>query len=129
MKTIEIPITERKYDGEVLATNHVLALRGTYKRFGIGAVPRGKEGRRVSHGALVPGPWAFTFGLATVLAANPAMSTGAERQRNIAAGIEHEVEAGDQIRFDDVTYLVTITDGFGKTFGPLEFITLVPVEG
>lgn len=37
------------------------------RRFGVGAIPRGESGRKVSFGPEEPGPWAFTYGLCTVI--------------------------------------------------------------
>lgn len=144
MKTIQIPVTESKLDQFTFAeggkhgeskTDHVLVLSRSLKRFGIGGVPAGHVGRQVTQGPLVPGPWAFTFGLASVIAANPEHGTYGEIKRNLAAGREHTVEEGDRIVFDGVTYEVQVTDGFGKRqadgrpYTDYSFIKLVEVAG
>lgn len=40
-------------------------------RFGFGMVPIGKEARKIYQGVPVPGPWAYMFGLATVIHNGP----------------------------------------------------------
>ena len=118
---IEItPASHQPYD-DTVKSDHVLALKGTYHRFGLAAIPRGKSGRKVFQGPLVPGPWAFAFGLSSVIAANPEHGTYGDIRRNKAAGLEHEVEAADLIRFDGVTYRIEVERR--------QYINLVAVEG
>jgi hypothetical protein len=127
---LDIPVTELKDDGRSAVSDHVLALTGTYRRFGVGGICRGGEGRQTYQGPMIPGPWAFAFGLGSTITANPAHGTGAERERKLAAGTEHDVAEGDRVRFDGVTYEVQVTNGFGVR-GPVgrgfDFIRLTPV--
>jgi len=138
MKTIQIPVTSIDRSSPEYATaktDHVLTLSRSLKRFGLGGVIRGAHGRRETNGDLVSGPWAYTYGLGTCIAANPEHGTFGEIKRNLAAGREHVVEEGDQIVFDGVTYAVTVTDGFGKPqadsrpYTDYSFIRLVAVDG
>lgn len=45
----------------------VLRIANTYDRFHAGAVLEGEEDRKVHGGPMVPGPWAYTFGLCIVI--------------------------------------------------------------
>jgi len=114
---ITIPMTPK--DERTLTTDHVLVVNGRY-RLGIGSVPRGAEGRQVHEGPMVPGPWAYTYGLATVMAANPVHGTGAEMRRKAAENKVHHVATGDQVSIDGVTYEVKV---FRR-----QFIDLIKVE-
>ena len=102
----------------VIATN--AGNPGRMFRFGIGNVERGDEGRQEHGGPLVPGPWAYAYGLGVAICANPEMGTGAERERNLAAGREHDVEDGDRIQIDDVLYEI-------RPFRHGEYVKLVKV--
>jgi hypothetical protein len=128
-QTFNIPVTELAYSGTTAKSNHVL-VQPTGKRFGIGGVPRGQSGRKVFQGPLVEGPWAFAFGLCSVIAANPERGTWGEIRRNKEAGIEHDVHEGDELVFDGVRYRIEFTDGFGMKTGNQrrdEFIQLVKI--
>lgn len=93
-----------------------LRLKGTYHRFGVGAVPRGCEGRKEYNGPMVPGPWAFAFGLGAVLSSSQAhRDADAERRAT-----DIEVEAGTVLRIDGIDYKVRVERG--------EFLKLDPVE-
>lgn len=107
MQTIIINDATPEYRGDTLTSRHVLALRGTDYRAGVGAVARDGWGN-TDNGVATPGPWAYTYGLCTVIAANPEMSTGAAIRRNRAEGIEHDVEAGDIVEFDRIRYRVRV---------------------
>ena len=48
-----------------------LQIAGTYYRHRIGTVKRGDEARQVDGGDMVPGPWAYAFGLCTVISNPP----------------------------------------------------------
>ena len=75
-------------------------------RHAIGGVSVGDTGRRIDHGPMVPGPWAYTFGLGVSICSNPEMGSGAEARRGRAAGTEFAVEDGDLLIFEDVIYQV-----------------------
>lgn len=61
----------------------------------IGCIPAGEEARRVSHGPMVPGPWAWTSPMASVLSAEPAFSTGAVMEREKREGRLIDAKEGD----------------------------------
>lgn len=104
-----------KYRG--MKTDHVLVTpNGTRK--GVGAVPAGSHGRKVMHGELIPGPWAYTYGLATVLDNHG--GTGAEMRRLAAEDKVHHVEDGTRLHIDGVLYRVEVVRH--------DYITLHEVE-
>jgi hypothetical protein len=82
------------------------------KRFGVGAIPFGGEGRKVDGGPMVPGPWAFTYGLATVIDDRPDLRK-AERDADVL------VDEGTVLSIDTKLYKVRIVRR--------EFIELDPV--
>lgn len=77
-------------------------------RNGITIVQRGESGRKVEQGPLVPGPWADTFGLCTVMAANPEHGTSAEMARLRGQGLVYDVRSGDLLCIDGVIYRVKV---------------------
>lgn len=52
-------------DGKV--RNIELRIAGTYKYFQVGTVKKGDEGRQTHGGDMVPGPWAYAFGLGSMM--------------------------------------------------------------
>ena len=66
-------------------------------RFKVAVIRRGKEGRQVDGGPMVPGPWAFAFGLCTVLSAEP-----------INRDPILDVEDGDLLEIEGDTYKLTV---------------------
>ncbi len=74
-----------------------LRIAGTYYRHGIGTVRRGEEGRQVSHGPMIPGPWAYAFGLCTVISDPPS---------NIPEYID--VSDGEFLTIDGDVYLIRV---------------------
>lgn len=86
-------------------------------RHGLGACLRDESGRRIQDGPIVPGPWAYAYGLAVCITANPEMSSGAEAERGRAAGTEHVVEDGDLIELNGDFYEV-------ETYRNAEFVRL-----
>ena len=67
-------------------------------RHAVGYVDATGTARR-THGAdPEPGPYAYAFGLAVAITADPAMSTRAEVERNTVRGIEFSVSDGDVVR-------------------------------
>ena len=107
---LNIPVKVTRYENEEgkWASDHRLSLAGTYHRFGVGFVDKTTTCRRSHHGPELPGPYAYTYGLSSVISANPEMSTGAEIKRNLAAGLEHEVKDGDLLRIGDDVFKVRV---------------------
>lgn len=68
-------------------------------RFAFGFVGPDGSCRREYQGPVLPGPYAYGFGLAVAITADPEMSTGAERRRNRAAGTEIDAKIGDEVVF------------------------------
>ena len=81
-----------------------LALKGTYHRFGVGAVARGQSDRKEQGGPLVEGPWAFAFGLSSCISASKAMQEkdAEERAQDVV------VEDGSKLVIDGVSYTVKV---------------------
>jgi hypothetical protein len=108
-RTISIPmvpdLTRNAPLTPLLCTEHVIHV-GNYRRYGIGAVPRGSEARKVTGGPMVPGPWAYVYGLSSVIDNHG--GTGAERARKLAEGTEHDIAEGDLLEIDGVTYALRI---------------------
>ena len=94
-------ITTEKRNGGSPHSETILALKGTYNRFGIGAVPEGKSGRKVFQGSLIPGPWHYSFQLAAVLDD----CGGTDFSNDI------EVEAGTKLEIDGINYVVVVDRG------------------
>jgi hypothetical protein len=67
--------------------------------YGVGYVPTGSKGRQVHAGPEVPGPWGYTFGLATVVSIWG--GTGADKAREEAEGRLVNAVAGDRLILDD----------------------------
>lgn len=105
---------ERRY-ADAVRYPHVLAFTAPRalagRRFGVGAVPVGQAGNRAipgSGGAVerTEGPWAYVFGLASVI--DNAGGTGAEIARNRAAGVELHAEVGDLLEIEGVVYRIDL---------------------
>ena len=105
-RKISIPmVPDPGREGRGLRTEHVIHV-GNYRRYGIGAVPRGASARKEQGGPMVPGPWAYVYGLSSVIDNHG--GTGAERQRKLAEGTEHDVAEGDRLEIDGMTYALRI---------------------
>lgn len=116
---IVIPMTTQNHGGGwvSLRTDHVLQIAGARcRRWGVGAVPRGSEGRQVDGGPMVPGPWAYVYALSTVI--DNYGGTAAESERKLAAGTEHRVAAGDLVEIDGVIYRIEIPQSRFYTVDP-----------
>jgi len=101
-----LAVTNVRID-DVLTLPH----RTRVKRFGVGLVAEGDEGRQEFGGPMVPGPWAFSYGLSVCIDNHG--GTGAERQRNLAAGTEHDVNEGDIVEIDGHSFVIKVTrNGF-----------------
>lgn len=83
--------------GHYLSDNVLrIEVRGRTVRYGVGYVSSEGVGRRTFGGPLVAGPWAYTFGLATVIDTHG--GTGREVRANTLAGREHSVSVGDFVK-------------------------------
>ena len=80
--------------------------------FGVFEVRPGQKARQIMNGPLIEGPFAATFGMSSVISANPAMSTGAEMDRERKAGLLIEAQAGDVLVMEGRDYLIVL-DGRG----------------
>lgn len=76
----------------------------TGARFGIGAVKEGDEARKVQDGPMVPGPWAYAYGLCAVIDNHG--GTKAESDRMQESGQEVTVQIGDVVEVDGHRYTV-----------------------
>ena len=83
--------------------NTILRIKGTYYRHMVGCCKRGESARKEYQGALIEGPWAYTFGLC-------AMITSHDRSDEIANEEKRtiEVETGNQVIVDEVLYEVVV---------------------
>lgn len=119
---------------------HVLAVntgRAYRERHKVGYVDETGTCRRVFEGPILPGPYAFAFGLATVIDNHG--GTAAEADRNRAAGTEYDVEHGDRLvlgtnvfrvevnRYREVRLVheydaATVTDGLARLLAAVESV-------
>lgn len=74
-----------------------LRIKDTYYRLGVGFVAEGDEGRKEMHGPMVPGPWAYTYGLCSVISNTPT-----ERNPEIV------VQNGDHLIVDGFEYVIEV---------------------
>jgi hypothetical protein len=95
-----------------LKTDIHLRLASTFHRFGVGAVPVGGTGRNM-RGIDQEGPWAYTYGLCTVIDNYP-------ERRKAEYDADVIVDEGDLLMIDAKCYRVVIVRR--------EFIELQPVE-
>jgi len=86
------------------------------KRFGVGAIPVGGKGRKISYGPEVEGPWAFAYGLATCLSGDASVRDrmAAERDADVL------IDEGTVLKIDAKLYTVTIVRR--------EFVELIAAE-
>ena len=112
------PYDRDNHDQEptILASNN-----GRY-RFNVGHVPKGEVGRKVTQGPLVPGPWAYAFGLCTFISDSGSSGDEIEQAKN--AGRYLEVDHGDLIEVAGNTYKVH----YSKHGIPGEHLSLELVE-
>lgn len=77
--------------------NTMMSLKGTYRRYHAREIPAGEEARQVSGGPMVPGPWAYTYGLCSVISTNG--GTADDIREAKAKGLWIEIQHGDLLRF------------------------------
>jgi hypothetical protein len=87
----------------------LLRLAGTFHQFNAGSVLKGKYGRQLTGGPLVPGPWAYTFGLCAVIHSGSDESKAKERADEDARTVE--VKDGDLLEIDGYFYRVKVDRG------------------
>lgn len=90
----------KAYDGSTKVQNSVLRIADTYHSLTIVYVPKGSEGRQECGGAMIPGPWASTFGNGSMLTA-----------QRIARDPETEIENGDVLMIDGIDFRVRVFRG------------------
>ena len=88
----------------------ILKIAESNGRFCAGFVPKGESGIRYDYGAKVPGPWAYTFELATFITNDPIEVKNKKRAEELARTVV--VENGDLVRVDGNVYEVEILRGF-----------------
>jgi len=112
---IDIPTGEnetfptRLFPGHYGTPGH--RLRHGDRDFGLGGVTAEGKCRRVYQGPELPGPYAYTFALGTMIAAHPIADDN----------VYHDVEAGDILHLEGTHYVVSIEQRG-------EFITLRPIS-
>ena len=108
MKTNSISAPEiAPYDSANNYKGHtILNIKGTYYNLAVSYVPPGEEGRKVHGGPMVPGPWAKTFGLCSVIHNGSSESKANEAKNKAARTVE--VSDGDEISIDGNRYSVKV---------------------
>lgn len=114
--TRPIPVQPSRYDDGLLVSDVVLKMAhcrylGHGVRLGIGYVPPTAAARRTTGGELVPGPWVYTYPLASII--DNYGGTAAESARKLAEGTEYEAKVGDLFEVDGRVYELTDTKRFG----------------
>lgn len=93
----EGPVIDVRPTETVLFITH--SRRGFPIRFKLGEIPHGSEDRKDHGGPMVPGPWAYAFGLGSYITSDPNRNSGADHRRKMAEGSEHLVRNGSTLRF------------------------------
>jgi len=105
MATTTLP-TYPRYGGSEIASDIRIRTYSRYAghvvRLGVGAIPAGHEARKEFGGQLIPGPWAYTYPLATMIAKDP-----------LPAETVIDAEPGDLFVIDRVTYRLVDNDPWG----------------
>lgn len=78
-----------------------------YAGFGLGFVPEGYEARQVDQGPMVPGPWAYAYGHASVLCDSG--GTKSELERAEADKLLYHADLGDILELDGVLFKIEKT--------------------
>jgi hypothetical protein len=98
--------------------------------FGLGFVPEGVEARQETGGPMVPGPWAYSYGLPAVLSADGHGSAW-EREEARKAGLLIEAVEGDLLDVDGTLYRImwkSTTSGVSNYWRRGEYLDLVLVQ-
>lgn len=74
---------------------------GPARRFGLGYIDPTGHARRVTGGPILPGPYAYAFGMGTCISADPRMGTGAETSALAARGLVFDARVGDVLCFQN----------------------------
>jgi len=116
-----------EHEGMTFASECQLHLMGTYHRFGVGYVPPGTKCRREFQGPLLDGPYAYAFGLPTVMAANPEHGTAAEVERLRKRGLIIEVQPDSLLEIEGEVFRVKVKaridlelEHVGKAIAPVQ---------
>lgn len=94
---ISLDSAPNRYDDGRDVPNATLRIAGTYKRANISYVAKGFSARQETGERKVPGPWAATYGLGTMLTA-----------ARVAREPEIEVEDGDVLSIDGIDFRVRV---------------------
>lgn len=78
-----------------------------YAGFGLGFVPEGYQARQVTQGPMVPGPWAYAYGHASVLCDSG--GTKSELERAAAEELLYYADLGDILELDGVLFKIEKT--------------------
>lgn len=122
MKSHRIVTTPRQNYG--YAPNRLIVEGMKGSGYCVGEIRKGETGRKEDGGPLVPGPWAFAFGLATVIDNHGGTQREIDEQR--ADGLLVEAQLGDVVITDDGNaYRIEQMSEFGRP--SRHHIALVPV--
>jgi hypothetical protein len=100
-------------------TDCTLLVEGYEIRFGVGEVKPGETGRKVMNGDLVPGPWAYVYGQATVI--DNFGGTAREMEEKRERGCVVEARLGDVVEINGRKY--RIVKGADRHYVGLELVT------
>lgn len=116
--------TTPKYPGASYGANRLLVNGISGTGFGVNEVLPGDSARKVDGGDLVPGPWAYAFGLCIIIDNNG--GTGRSIREEKARGVLVEADMGDVLEINGRHYQIKPLMQFGRE--SREHIDLIPVE-
>lgn len=102
--TQQVPVLEPGVNGSVIRVIGTGYLPESGARFGVGCVREGESAVQRQYGPEVPGPWAYAYGLCSVIDNHG--GTKAESERMQAEGREHTVNIGDVVEIAGNRYTV-----------------------
>lgn len=94
------------YADATKGSHTILRIKGTFHRLAICFTPAGEFSRREFQGPVLEGPYASTFGLSTTIHNGSREQKLVERAKEDARTVE--VETGDLLRIDGITYGVRV---------------------